>query len=55
MSEHERCVLCDEKTGKSGKGEDSYYIGDHGPFCEQCYNVIEEILTERLREIQERR
>lgn len=32
----ELCVDCDAPTGRAGRGEDSIYIGDHGPLCEQC-------------------
>lgn len=33
----ERCSLCDEFTGRAGRGEDSIYLEDDtGPFCEEC-------------------
>jgi len=39
----ERCILCDEPTGRAGKGEDSLYVqtavdDEYGPFCEECYD-----------------
>ena len=36
----ERCFICDDPTGRAGKGEDSIYLGDHGPLCEGCYDEI---------------
>lgn len=38
----ERCCLCDEPTGRAGKGEDSLYTvsGDTGPFCENCFDSL---------------
>lgn len=56
--EVELCCLCDEPTGKSGKGEDSIYrilaidwcfdgcmdeMGDEiGPLCEECNHKLED-------------
>ena len=37
---YEFCRLCDEKTGRAGKGEDSLYFDERGPYCEDCYNEI---------------
>lgn len=37
----ERCVECDEPTGKAGRCEDSLYDDDDigiGPFCEDCFH-----------------
>ena len=43
----ERCFICDDPTGRAGKGEDSIYLGDHGPLCEGCYDEIRDaILSE---------
>lgn len=39
--EHERCEKCDEPTGRAGSGEDSLYIGPHGPLCEECFEAPE--------------
>ena len=37
----ERCCLCDQATGRAGKGEDSIYIdlthANLGPLCPECY------------------
>lgn len=33
----ETCTRCGEPTGKAGKGEDSLYRGDVGPFCDECF------------------
>ena len=34
----EKCVLCDEPTGRAGKGEDSLYceVCEKGPLCSGC-------------------
>jgi hypothetical protein len=39
----ERCIACDEPTGRAGAGEDSLYTtkNDLGPFCGTCYPVAE--------------
>lgn len=40
MSEElEYCLVCDEQTGKAGKGDDSLYHFEIGPFCEHCYDL----------------
>ncbi len=36
MSE-EICSKCCGLTGKAGRGEDSLYYGDLGPFCGECW------------------
>lgn len=33
----EICISCDGETGRAGKGEDSLYDGDDGPYCNECY------------------
>lgn len=38
-TEYERCAVCDEPTGCAGRGDDSLYIGDRGPFSQDCYDV----------------
>ena len=43
----ERCVTCDEPTSKTGKCEDSLYVGDSGPYCEICFGWKTEV--ERLK------
>ena len=32
----EYCCECNQPTGRAGRGEDSIYIGDWGPLCEEC-------------------
>ena len=35
----EHCVVCDEPTGKAGKGDDSLYLADGtGPYCQTCFD-----------------
>ncbi len=35
--EFELCVFCGQETGRAGKLDDSLYIDELGPFCEECY------------------
>ena len=37
MTEYERCIDCDRITGNSGFGEDSLFIYEDGPYCEECW------------------
>ena len=32
----EYCSKCGEPTGRAGRDEDSIYIGETGPLCENC-------------------
>ncbi len=34
----ERCCECDENTGRAGRADDSLYIDDTGPYCEECFD-----------------
>ena len=34
----EHCCECDEPTGRAGRGEDSLYHDDNGPFCSDCWH-----------------
>jgi hypothetical protein len=40
----EYCCLCDEPTGRAGRGEDSIYVeagdGEIGPLCLDCYDRL---------------
>lgn len=38
-SKYEVCCSCGELTGRAGAGEDSLYLQEVGPFCEDCYEV----------------
>ena len=40
-NELETCIVCNSLTGRAGKGEDSLYFGDIGPFCDSCHATIE--------------
>jgi hypothetical protein len=33
----EKCIECDEPTGRAGKCEESLYVEESGPFCEACF------------------
>lgn len=35
----ELCRVCENPTHRAGKGDDSLYLGDVGPFCDDCYNA----------------
>ena len=37
---YELCCVCGEATGRAGKAEDSLYIDEDGPFCEECYDDV---------------
>ncbi len=40
----EYCIECDEPTGNAGKGEGSLYINDKGPYCQECFDKLEQAL-----------
>ena len=37
METYEECYVCGNYTGRAGIADDSLYIEDVGPFCEDCY------------------
>lgn len=41
-SPYEYCVECDITTGRAGREDDSMYLGDHGPLCDECYYSMAE-------------
>ena len=41
----EHCCACDRPTGRAGRGEDSLYAGDFGPYCEDCWCEVPEKLA----------
>ena len=36
----EICINCGDPTGKAGKDDDSLYLYDEGPYCQDCYDQI---------------
>ena len=37
----ERCTVCDEPTGRAGRGDDSLYDdGGGGPYCSGCWQDL---------------
>lgn len=36
----EYCCECDQPTGNAGKGEDSNYTDDEGPYCWDCLSLF---------------
>lgn len=48
---YEHCCLCNERTGRAGRHEDSIFIShgkvDLGPLCEECRDdIIEYVRVE---------
>jgi len=33
----EYCSLCEDPTGRAGRGDDSLYDEDGGPYCLECW------------------
>lgn len=42
----ERCLICDDPTGRAGRWDDSIYAGDIGPWCESCWDAVLSVATE---------
>ena len=42
----ELCCECGQPTGRAGRGEDSLYASDFGPYCEDCWYDAPEKLAE---------
>jgi hypothetical protein len=41
MSNYELCFICDERTGRAGRHEDSLYDADgNGPYCDSCWDAL---------------
>lgn len=38
----EFCCECDQPTGRAGRGEDSLFLDDDGPYCWDCWQNIRE-------------
>jgi hypothetical protein len=36
----ETCCDCGAETGRAGRGDDSLYAGDYGPYCECCWDDL---------------
>jgi len=50
----ETCCECDAPTGRAGRGEDSLYAEDFGPYCVDCWYELPHTFAaeiERLRKI----
>ena len=45
--ELEYCCICDEPTERAGRLDDSLYIDDDGPFCEECFVQLTEKKKQR--------
>lgn len=46
----EICTRCQEPTGHAGRGEDSIYWEDYGPFCHQCSDHINDYILDYMTE-----
>lgn len=45
--DYETCWICDENTGRAGKGDDSLYdVDDGGPYCPECWDKVTPELKE---------
>ncbi len=44
----ETCCECDAPTGRAGRGEDSLYAGDFGPYCGDCWYEVPEMLANEI-------
>ncbi len=38
----EYCSECGHPTGRAGRGDDSLFIDDDGPYCRECYDATKE-------------
>ena len=47
----ELCTNCEAETGRAGRGEDSLYAGDFGPYCEDCWDQLREELAEDVKRL----
>ncbi len=47
---YEYCIDCGYPTGKAGIYDDSLYVDDDGPYCEECY--VRELLWLNCKEIE---
>jgi hypothetical protein len=47
----ELCCECQAETGRAGIAEDSLYAGGDGPYCEECWNDLREILAARINKL----
>lgn len=45
----EYCCQCGTPTGKAGAGDDSLYVAEIGPLCDECYQLVS--LTEDLQAV----
>lgn len=41
----EYCCECGRPTGNAGKGDDSLYTEDNGPFCSECFEVANDKIS----------
>ena len=37
---YEYCCECNCTTDRAGAADDSLYAGDHGPFCQECFDAL---------------
>ena len=48
VKKYQLCVRCDGHTGRT-TGEDSIYVGEVGPLCEECRDIEEAEAEEAKR------
>ena len=47
---YEYCYECNCTTDRAGAADDSLYAGDHGPFCQECFDALVEAAPRYKRE-----
>lgn len=49
---NEYCIGCGDPTGRAGNFEESLFIDDEGPFCDDCYKIRKDAEEEqRMKEL----
>lgn len=51
MDNYEHCCECDGWTGRAGKGDDSLYAGNYGPYCEDCWGDVPGMLADKVDDL----
>ncbi len=49
----ETCCKCGEPTGRAGRFDDSLYAGEFGPYCEDCWFDVPEMLTDEISRLRQ--
>jgi len=38
--ENEYCTKCGDPTGRAGNFEESVFVGEEGPLCDECAEIL---------------